>query len=269
LIGKFMDRYFPETTAPPALARPGDAAAMAGTYMVSRRSESGVRRALNFFGQLHITADAGGMHSSAFEFQGMNGVQRDWMEIAPFVWKDRNGSERLAAQVLDGKPVRFSVDSFSPFTVYDRVAWWESTTWLRPAAIASAAVLLALILSFPAGRMVRQYYAADRRLNGNERQAYLATALLSLAAVMIVSAWLSILLTLRFNPLGAAVYVLQAATIILLPALCVASAWFAWSGIKARRGVLSAIWRGAVVLSSICILWIAIVFNLTHVGLEY
>ena len=112
LIGKFVDRYFPQATnaAPRPEMRSGDAAALAGTYIVSRRSESGLRRALNFFGQLHITTDASGIHSSAFEFQGTNGAQRDWEEITPLVWKDRNGSERLAAQVRDGKVARFSVD---------------------------------------------------------------------------------------------------------------------------------------------------------------
>jgi hypothetical protein len=271
LIGKFVDRYFPESPgAPPSAAtRAGDAASMAGTYIVSRRSESGVRRALNFFQQLHISSDAAGMHSSAFEFRGTNGAQRDWMEIAPYVWKDRNSGERLAAQLRDGKVVRFSVDSFSPFMVYDRVAWWQSTSWLRPAAIASVMILLALILSLPVGRMVRKYYSAERRLGGNERQAYLATALLSLGVTLILCAWLSVVLTLRFNPLGAAVYVLQIATITLLPALCAASAWFAWIGIQKQRGVLSSLWRGAVVLSSICILWVAIAFNLTHLGLAY
>jgi CubicO group peptidase (beta-lactamase class C family) len=271
LIGKFMDRYFPQSTsaAPRSEVRSGDAAALAGTYIVSRRSESGLRRALNFFGQLRITTDASGIHSSAFEFQGTNGAQRDWEEIAPFVWKDRNGSERLAAQVRDGKVARFSVDSFSPFMVYDRVAWYQSTTWLRPAAIASAVVLLAVILSLPVGRMVRKYYAAEGKLKDSERTAYLATALLSLGTIVILCAWLSIILTLRFTPLGAAVYLLQFATIVVLPALCLASASFAWIGFKAHRGVLSGIWRGVVLLSSICLLWIAVAFNLTHLGLQY
>jgi CubicO group peptidase (beta-lactamase class C family) len=271
LIGKFMDRYFPEPASllPRFEARAAEAAALAGTYIVSRRSESGLRRALNFFGQLCVTTDAKGIHSSAFEFQGTNGAERDWVQIAPYLWKDRNSSERLAAQVRDGKVMRISVDSFSPFMVYDRVPWYQSTTWLRPAAIASVLVLLALVLSVPVGRMIRKYYAAGRKLKGSERAAYLTAALLSLGAIAILGAWLSVLLNLRFNPLGPAVQVLQIATIALLPVLCVASGWFEWMGIKARRGVLSALWRGIITLSSICILWVAIAFNLTHLGLNY
>ena len=139
--------------------------------------------------------------------------------------------------------------------VYDRVAWYQSTTWLRPAAIAGTVVLLAMILSLPIGRMVRKYYAADRKLKDSERTAYLTTALLSLGTIVILCAWLLVILTLRFKPLGAAVYLLQAATIVILPALCFASASFAWNGFKAHRGVFSGIWRGAIFLSSICLLW--------------
>lgn len=123
-----------------------------------------------------------------------------------------------AAQVIDGKTVRLSIDLVSPFMVYDRVPWYTSTAWLKPA---------------------------------------------------VIGLWLSIILMLRFTPLGAWVYLLQIATIILLPVLCIVSRWFLSSGFKARRGASSAVWRTAIVLASICLWWLAITFNLTHLGLAY
>ncbi|HUI59356.1 MAG TPA: serine hydrolase domain-containing protein, partial [Steroidobacteraceae bacterium] len=157
LLTFFMDRYFPyREPASTFQPRVADSAAMAGTYIVSRHSESGVRRALDFFSQMHVTADAGGgLHCGAFEFQGIDGAPRDWVEVAPFLWKDRKSSERLGAQLRDGKVVRIAVDSFAPFMVYDRVPWYRSTTWLRPAAIVSSVTLLLLVLSLPAGWLAR------------------------------------------------------------------------------------------------------------------
>jgi len=272
LIQQFMDRYFPVSASrtPGFEARSADAAAVAGTYLASRRSESGLRRALSFFGQTRVSADAsGGLSASGIEFQGANGVPRHFVEIAPFVWREENGSERLAALVQDGKVRRFSVDVVSPFTVYDRAPWYASTAWLRPAAILSVLLLLGLLLSFPAGWIARQYYGAGRRFLGAERSAYRSTGAAALVTAAILIAWLRILLTLRFQPLGGAVYLLQILTIIVLPVLCVVSAWFLWTGLNTPRRWLGLLGRGAIVLAALCIQWIAIIFNLTHIGVHY
>jgi CubicO group peptidase (beta-lactamase class C family) len=272
LIRHFMDRYFPQppNETPRFQARPGDAAAVAGTYLASRRSESGLRRALNFFTQVHVAADTGGsLHGDDLEFSGIDGQPRQFEEIAPYVWKERNGNERLAAQVRHGMVVRLSVDSVSPFTVFEPVPWYSSTAWLRPGSIASILIFLCLLLSVPAGWISRKYCSAEVRLGGAERSAYRSTALLTLAAIAILVLWLSILLKLKFQPLSSVVYLLEFLTIITLPILCVTSAWFFWLGIKARRRTLVLLFRGILLLSTLCIQWIAIIFNLIHMGLHY
>jgi CubicO group peptidase (beta-lactamase class C family) len=74
LIARFMDRYFPaaRTKTLAFTPRPADAAMLAGTYQESRRSESGLRRALNFFSQTTVTADAkGGLHIPRRLFRGL------------------------------------------------------------------------------------------------------------------------------------------------------------------------------------------------------
>ena len=48
---------------------------------------------------------------------------------------DRASHERLAAKVVDGKAVRFSIDGISPFMVFDRVPWYQNSAWLLPAAL--------------------------------------------------------------------------------------------------------------------------------------
>jgi CubicO group peptidase (beta-lactamase class C family) len=272
LIAKFMDRYFPAPAVPSShfTPRSEDAAAVTGMYMASRRSESGPRAALNFFQQTVVSQDAQGhLQVPGFEFVGADGTPRDWVEVAPFVWKDRFSSERLAAQVQDGKVVRMSVDVVSPFTVYDRVAWYKSTAWLRPTLIVSLFILFISFVSLPAGRLLRWYYTAPRQLEGRERASYLTAAWLSGAVLCILGVWLTVLLSLTFKPLAGWVYILELSTIIALPACCLSNAWFVWTGAAAGRGISRLIWRTISVLASICVLWVAIAFKLTHIGLNY
>ncbi len=272
LIESFMDRYYPalDPGASGFTPRPADAAAVAGVYAASRRSESGVRRALNFFTQFTVTADAkGGLNLPGAEFQGVNGAPRPWVEVAPFVWKDLNSNERLAAKVVNGKADRFSVDSFSPFEVYDRAPWYASTAWLKPGLMISSLVLAVMVLTAPFGWIARRYYAADRRLAGQEWSAYLACTLLALATLAILGAWITSLVGLRFQALGAGTYGLEILTILVLPLLVLACAWFLATGLAARRGLLSLALRAVLTLASVCPLWFAIAFNLTHLGLNY
>jgi hypothetical protein len=46
---------------------------------------------------------------------------RRWVEIEPYVWKDVDSGEKLAAKVEDGKIDRWSFDTVSPFMMIDRV----------------------------------------------------------------------------------------------------------------------------------------------------
>src|SRR6185295_2500812 len=74
---------------------------------------------------------------------GLNGEPRKWKEIAPFVWRDTESHERLAAKVVDGKVVRWSIDLLSAFMVFDRAPWYMNSAWLLP-ALALAVTALAI-----------------------------------------------------------------------------------------------------------------------------
>lgn len=214
--------------------RPNDATAVAGTYVASRRSESGVRRALNFFTQTAVHADSsGGLYAEGFEFQGASGAARHFVEIAPFVWQELNGHERLAARVQNGRVDPLSVDAVSPFTVFDRVPWYLFTAWLQPALLVGLLLLVGFVLSPLVGLLARKRYGAAGRFQGTERSAYCASVSFALAALLMLALWLSILLTLRFDPLGFGVYLLEIATIVVLPLLCIVGAWFLWTGLSA------------------------------------
>jgi CubicO group peptidase (beta-lactamase class C family) len=272
LIEKFMDRYFPETAKakPSFQPRPADAAMLAGTYAESRASVSGFRKALNFFSQTKVSADATGKVSiPGFFFAGLDGGARDWVEIAPFVWKDRNSQEKLAAQVVDGRVTRLSIDFVSPFEIWDRVPWYLSTAWLNPVLAISLAVLLGLLLSAPAGWIARRTYGTPRRFVGPERRVYTATALLGLGTLIVLGGWISLLTSLKFQVLGAGTMLLQIATILLFPGYLILAGWLLVLGIGAKRKWPSIVLRALVLLSAFFILWAGIVFHLLSFGVDY
>jgi len=51
--------------------------------------------------------------------------------------------------------------------------------------------------------------------------------------------------------------------------MCLVSIWFFRTGLAARRGVLGLGARAAVAVSAVCVLWVAVAFNLTHFGTAY
>ena len=64
----------------------------------------------------------------------------------------------LAAQVVNGKAVRFSFDFVSPFMVFDRVPWYRDSSWLLPLLCFSVAVLLLTTLCWPIIAIVRRRF---------------------------------------------------------------------------------------------------------------
>src|SRR3546814_3453582 len=60
---------------------------------------------------------------------------RDWVEVEPFVWRDTGTGERLAAEVKDGRVVRWSIDAGSPFMVFEPAPASVNAAWLNPALV--------------------------------------------------------------------------------------------------------------------------------------
>src|SRR3546814_15024615 len=56
---------------------------------------------------------------------------RDWVEVEPFVWRDTGTGERLAAEVKDGRVVRWSIDAGSPFMVFEPAPASVNAAWLN------------------------------------------------------------------------------------------------------------------------------------------
>jgi len=277
LFDDFADRYFPaaETaaTAVDAKTAAAHAALLKGHWVNSRGSQSSFLAAVGLFGQTKVGVNAKG--ELVTPFNGLNGKPRHWVETTPFVWRDADSHERLAAKVVDGKAVRFSIDLLSPFMVFDRVPGYVDAVWLLPALYCALAALLLTAVFWPITAIVRRRFGTGLALDPNALRAYRFGKVGSILLLAGLGLWAFTIirmfndfnnLTNKFNGN------IRFAELFGILAFLIGSAFIAWN--------LRTVWKGArrwpaktwsivLALSAFIVLWVAFTLNLFSFGIYY
>ncbi len=276
LFHEFANRYFPRqpaTTRVDAKTAREHAAMMAGTYAASRGIETNFLRILKLLGPTEIGVNEDGGLSVPIA-DGIAGRPRQWVEIAPFVWQDPVNGEKLAAKVVDGKVVRWSFDTGSPFMVFDRMPWYIDAAWLAPGLAAALGIVLLSAIGWPAGAIARRRYDATFALQGRRLGVYRATKVLAWLAVALIAAWVSMIIfgteDLDFfsGPFVSFLIVLQFLSPIVFVGLVAFAAWTLWYEWKGGRWTAK-LWALLILISSLIILWVAIAFRLIGFGTTF
>ncbi|AJA08104.1 beta-lactamase [Sphingopyxis fribergensis] len=277
LFEAFADRYFPfaqrDGRVDAATARE-HARMMVGTYNKTRRLETSFLKAMELAGQTKVFLDSdGGIRLNAV--QGIGGQPRKWVEIAPFVWREAGGKMRLAARVENGRVVRFSVDSASPYIAFDRVPWYLSTAWLTPAMLASLGALLLTAIAWPAAALARRRYGVKADLAPAALKSYRLTRGFAALAVAVMLGWILFVSTLvrDFSSLSGeldwALVTLQIVTPIIFLGLLASAIWnirHVWTG---KRGRFAKFWSIVLLISAVVLLWIGAGFHLIGFGTRF
>ena len=273
----FADRYFPQTPPragvdPKIAAR--HAAMLQGSWINSRGSESNFLAAIGLLDQTKIGIDEkGGLVVPPFV--GLNGKPRHWIEIEPFVWRDPDDHERLAAKVVDGKVVRFSIDLLSPFMVFYRAPWYADAAWLVPALCAAAGALLLTVLFWPITAIVRRRYGAKMALPPQALRAFRLNKIAALAMLAALGLWAWLLtsmlkdntkLTAAFDTVLGLVQVFGSIAFLGGVVLMAWNLWVVWTG-KRRWPAKS--WSIVLLASALLVLWVAGVGKLLGLNLNY
>ena len=278
LFQDFADRYFPATpsriTPVPTATAKQHSEMMAGLWQNSRREDHGFVTLLNLIGQTEVSVGSKG-ELVIPSLTGLNGRPREWTEVAPFMWQDNDSHDRLAAQVVDGKVVRWSFDEISPFMVFDRVPAGLSGSWLKPALYASLAVLLLTLLYWPAAWYVRRRYKAQPSVAGRSLQAYRATRIMAGADLLVLTGW-GILITLLFKDLenlagnfDLLLRLIQIVGIIVFVGAVLVSAWNVRLTFTDGRRWRRKLWSVLVLLATLIVLYTAARFGLLAMGVDY
>lgn len=277
LFHDFADRYFPAERRDlrvDAETAKQHAALMSGNWLVSRRWESSFLKLAGLLGQPTISSDDNG-YLIVSNLLGPSGVPRRWVEIAPFVWRDLEGPDRLAATVVDGKPVRWSMDFMSPFMVYDRVPAGESAAWIMPAIYISLAIIFLTFLYWPGAWLVRRSFKTELAVEGNARRAYRATRIMSGLVLALFIGWMAVLTimledaSLLSDASDPKLWLIQVAGAVILVGAVGISAWNAWITSRDSRKWTRKLWSVLIVLSCLLLLYVAHTFGLLAMTVQY
>lgn len=199
LFKQFSDRYFPghwQEGAVDAKTAKEHAQLMAGRYVLSRGSHTTFLAVLSLLGQVKVVANDKGTIALP-DLKGLDGAPKKWREIAPFVWRNADGGDRIAAQVENGRVMRFGYDPY-PFMLFEPVAWWWSAAWLLPLWMAALVALALSTLAWPVSALIRRRYGVAYGLNGREAKAHRRVRIgsaLVLAAMLAVAVILGLMST--------------------------------------------------------------------------
>jgi len=153
----FLDRYYPFTpTAAQVLdSAKEDAAAVSGTYMLSRRSDTSFFKAASLLGEATVAANEDGTIQVA-ALTEPSGQPKRWQEVAPMTFRDVNGQDLLIFNRDHNGNMQLILPY--PFMVFQRVGLWENSTILLPVLGISLLIMLLTLLLTPVAWLVRRHY---------------------------------------------------------------------------------------------------------------
>ena len=274
----FADRYFPGNTPPQgrvdaATARK-HAEMMAGEWQASRRWDTHYFSILRLLGPTVVSVGENG-ELVIPALLAANGRPQQWVEVAPFLWRDKFGDDRLRAKVVDGKVVRWSTDFFSPFMVLERVPASRAASWILPLLGLAVLVLVLTLIAWPVGWWNRRRYKAEHPLSGRPLKVHRTVQYTGLATLLVLAGWVTAFtlalsaarnLTGGLDPL---LWILQVAGLIAFIAFVATTAWNLWTAFTHSSRWTRKLWAVLLFLSASVILYVAWRFGLFAMTVNY
>ncbi len=278
LFKAFANRYLPGPKLPDSKVDEATAKLhaqqMAGTYEVSRRADDAFTSILNLITQTKVIADGKGSIIVP-ALTDLAGDPMKWQEITPYVWRDINGNDRLAANVVDGKVQRFSVEPVSPVMLWEPAPWWRSAAWLKLAVLLGLGALLLTVLAWPISAGVRRRYKVRYALSGRDARAHRIiriTALVVLAAALAYAGTVTAFMS-NFDLLAPrndwVVHVLRLLVLVVFPIGALVSLWNATVVLRSKRVWTAKLWAIVLALSCLTVLWVGLVFHMMGYSANY
>ena len=284
LFDEFTDRYFPgpsPTGRMPLEVARAHAALMTGRYDGSRRQDTTFASIVSLLTQVEIKADASGRLITPMT--GLNGEPKKFEEIAPFLWREVDGKDLLAAKVAGGKVIMWGTGD-DPSGAYTPTPGWRNAVWLLPLLKLSIITLVLAVIAWPVGAIMRRRYAAPLRLEGSALRASPWGHVAVASQIVVIAAWLAIIFGMMatfyitwlpyFVSASMEKWILLAhlLSVAVLPAATLIALWNAAGTFRAsnrRRQWLSCLWSVMVAASSIAVLYAAVIFHFIGFGVWF
>jgi hypothetical protein len=277
VFDEFANRYFPGPWPNGSLPKDVTAAharLLAGFYDDSRRADTSFLSLLGLAAPVRISvADDGSIVCSLMN--GRSGAPRHYREVAPFVWRDVSSGWRLAAKVVDGRVVRFSMDELSAFMVFEPSPAWRSAAWVLPGmGVALIACLLTGVF-WPIAAISRRRHRVVLPVTGIAHRGHKVSRWVAVAISAVTLSWFGILvkatqdLDFLSPSLDPALLLMYAFSVIVYLGGSVAMLWSAWVAWNNPRPVAARIWTTVLALSALMLLYFAWLFHLMSFVTQY
>ena len=277
LLARFADRYFPaglQGGAIDADTAREHARMLAGSYSSSRGFQTNFMRLLDLVGQqkVGLDQDGGPLVAAAANAAGQ---PRKWIEVEPFIWRDRDSDLRLAAKVEDGRVTEWSFDTVSAIMTFHRVPWYRDTAWLLPVVLGAIGVVFLSAVAWPAGAIARRRYKAAGRYEGRRLRDQRVLHGWQWLVLVVLAGWATWFtvgmgsLSMLAGPLDPLLYALQILSPIALFGLLVLAGWNLWTARRERRGWFALVWGVLLLAAAIMLLWMAFAFSMFGFGTNY
>jgi len=290
LFEEFTDRYFPESTlapgpalsgeVPPATAR-AHAALMTGHYDGSRREETTFASFVTLLSQVTLTADDRGRLVTPFT--KINGEQKTFEEIAPFLWREVGGKDLLAAKLVNGRVVMWGTGDDAT-GVYTPTPGWRSSTWLLPLLLFSVAALIVTALAWPIAAVIRRHYSVALPREGVAARAHRWVHIAAASQSVVIASWLAIIFGMMatfyitwlpyFISSSMVKWIFSAhlLSVVILPLATLVTLWNVWVTFTSRTGWRNALgrtWSVVIAASSLTVLYVAVIFHFIGFGVAF
>lgn len=271
LFKAFADRYFPlDEPLPPfdqATAR-AHAKLIAGNYISTRRADTTILAIANLIGPRAVTANDDGTITVRTLLEPLT-----YTEVAPFLWREVHGHDKLQARVENGKVVRWSTNNMAFGFAFEPAGGALARAGLElPLCYFAAIVLVLAALAWPGAAMTRRHYVTPLAYAGRHRLAYHLLglfAVLALVAAGIYFAFFATMLDSQTQHLDTFLLVAQlAAWIAFVGGLLVAS-WNLVLAVRTRQSWWVLGWTAAQLAAYAILLWIGVTYNLISFASQY
>jgi hypothetical protein len=268
-----MDRYYPHSSH----AQPADGAkeapkAVAGTYTLSRRGENSFIKLASLLGEFTVTPAADGDIEVSL-LTGANGKPKRWQAVSPTTFVERDGQDKLIFKPDQNGKLQMILPF--PFFIGQAVGKLESGKLLLMVLGVSLFVMLATLILWPIGWLVRRHYGHRLELTFGEQLLRLGVRIVFLLDVIFVAAFL-LLLTYGFTHLEILgsqgtkwFYLVQTIGVIgaIGTLVVLLNAVFSWK--SKRKRIWGKLGSTIMLLACLGLLWFSFAGNLLHFTSTY
>jgi len=190
VLRAFMNRYFPAPGEPRVDVDPNtaktDGRAVSGVYDGTRRSDTTFLRLVALVDQFSVTSDKDGILTVEGN-KNQRGELKKWKEVAPLVYNEVDGNERIAFR----HDASANVTEMLPFpAIYEgqRVPWFNNKRIINPIIGANLVLVFLTVLLWPIAAMVRRRYQRPLFAGKGDRVLYFLSRIVCLGELIFILA---------------------------------------------------------------------------------